>query len=167
MLEISKKLSYILRHNNENMEIDSKGFMNISDILKYLNISKEQLESIVKTDDKNRYEIKNDKIRARQGHSNQKVTDFDFIKIIPKGFLFHGTKKQYLDSILKKGLIPMKRKYVHLSADLETAEKNADRRKGESVILLINAPKMKNDIFISSNNVYLTEYVNPEFIKVL
>ncbi len=46
MLEISKKLSYILRHNNENMEIDSKGFMNISDILKYLNISKNQLEFI-------------------------------------------------------------------------------------------------------------------------
>lgn len=164
--KVSKQISYLLRHNNEPLDIDSRGFVLISDLIKFLDISYETLKEICETDDKNRYEIIDNKIRARQGHSNTKITEMEFKLIKNDKYLYHGTKKKNLDSILKNGLIPMERQYVHLTDSLKTAEQTADRRKGESVILLIDTEKMSNSIWISTNNVYLTEYVKPEAIKV-
>ncbi len=170
--EMSKFLALVLRHKPEkiNIKLDKYGWANVDEIIKGMKISVQDLEYIVENDNKKRYSFNNDKskIRANQGHSIK--VDVQLKKSIPPVVLYHGTKKQFLPSIYKQGLKPMNRLYVHLSNDIDTAKKVADRRKGESVILLIDSKSMLNDnidFYLSENNVWLVEYVCPKYIKEL
>lgn len=164
----SKFLSLILRHKPETIgiKLDKNGWASVSDLSK--EFSFQELRDIAGSDEKNRYEFNQDntKIRARQGHSNKNV-EVELEKKIPPVVLYHGTKEEFLPLIKKKGLLPMNRHHVHLSADKETATSVADRRKGKSVILQIDCAQMvANDIkfYISSNNVWLCDAVHPRFI---
>ena len=65
--------------------------------------------------------------------------------------------------------MPGSRQYVHLSEDVDTAKLVADRRKGKSVILVIDAMQMhaKNFKFYrSKNGVWLADAIPYEFITV-
>ena len=92
-----KYIALILRHKPpKELEMDSKGFVEISKLINFLNsedieADKQIIQYIVDTDDKNRYEIIDNKIRARQGHSIKQV-NLEFDKIIPPNILYHGTK---------------------------------------------------------------------------
>ena len=60
------------------------------------------------------------------------------------------------------------RHHVHLSADLQTAEK-VGKRHGKLVILVIDAKKMSEDgyqFYCSENGVWLTDAVAPMYFKV-
>ena len=169
VLKISKRLSYILRHDKEGYNIDDNGWAPCVDIIKALGISYSELENIVKRDDKRRYSfnLNKTKVRANQGHSFN--VDLGLKRITPPDILYHGTKKSILGSILSEGLKPMTRMYVHLSLDIDTASSVANRRQGESVILKIDAKKMNSDnypIYISENGVYLTKLVPSKYISV-
>ena len=75
----------------------------------------------------------------------------------------------FMDSILEKGLSKQKRHHVHLSAGTETAMKVGDRR-GEPIILLVDAAKMHADgfeFFISENGVWLVDHVPPHYVSRL
>lgn len=66
--KLSKRLTLGLRHNPMlvfNRELSSDGFIDINIALDTLNITISDLNYIVNNDDKNRFEIKDDKIRAR------------------------------------------------------------------------------------------------------
>ena len=85
--KISKTISYALRHNPTqfNVTLDEMGFCKIDDLLDGLkenkiNIDISIIKEIVDSDEKGRYEIVNDKIRALYGHSTKneivkKLTD--------------------------------------------------------------------------------------------
>ena len=53
----SRRLSYILRHCPESigLELDDHGFGDVQKILEALNITLEQLDTIVREDEKQRY----------------------------------------------------------------------------------------------------------------
>lgn len=171
MVRISKKLSYILRHNPKefNLKVDRFGYALVSDILNILLITIEDLDNVVGNNDKKRFSYNEDKtkIRANQGHSFK--VDLGLKKIVPPFVLYHGTKRAHVDSIMKSGLRSMTRNHVHLSEDVETAYIVAKRRKGQDAILKINAREMYVngvDIFLSENGVYLTKFVDPKYIEV-
>jgi len=162
----SKKLSYLLRHNPQELNMDRDGYVKISEILVKLEISLEDLKNIVLEDDKKRFSFNynGDKLRASQGHSIN--VDIKFIKKIPPVVLYHGTASRFWDSIKKHGLKKMNRQYVHLSKDIETAYK-VGVRHGEPIILKIDCLSMvKNgyEFFISDNGVWLTDNVPPQYI---
>lgn len=169
-----KYLALLLRHKPaKELEMDSNGFVEINKLINFLTkegieVDKTILQYIVDTDDKNRYELINNKIRARQGHSIKKV-NLEFEKVIPPVILYHGTKESSLTSIRKTGLKSLSRQYVHLSKSKSEAMRNALRWKEDKpVILEIKAKEMNDrgfDFFISSNEVYLTKSVPVEFIK--
>lgn len=82
--------------------------------------------------------------------------------------LFHGTGSSSVADILKQGLVPMKRHYVHLSKDLETAIGVGSRRKQGFTILKIDAAKMLADglkFFVSDNGVWLVTAVPAKYIS--
>lgn len=167
--KISKTLSYILRHKPEKFDIklDKNGWVLVEDILDRLKTDQETLEVVVETNDKKRFAFNDDKtsIRASQGHSID--VDVELKKCVPPFTLYHGTKKQFVDTIKKEGLKAMNRQYVHLSKDTETAEIVAGRRSGDDVILEIKARAMyadKVDIFLSENGVYLVKEVDSKYI---
>lgn len=174
-IEISKYLSYILRHKPENinLKLDKEGWADIQYIIDNSNmeLSYNIIKEVVDTNDKQRFSISEDgkKIRANQGHTTNKV-NITFKKEIPPIILYHGTKEEYLSSIMKKGLLPMERQYVHLSKDIETAKKVGDRRKGKTIILSINTKQMfadNIDFFLSDNNIWLVKKVNKKYIDII
>jgi putative RNA 2'-phosphotransferase len=80
--------------------------------------------------------------------------------------LFHGTVKRFIQPIKIEGLKKMKRQYVHLSQDKETALKVGSRR-GKAIILVVKALEMQNkgfQFYKSENDVWLTDIVPSDFI---
>lgn len=125
------------------------------------------LKLIVDTDDKKRYSFNQNftKIRANQGHSIK--VDLRLTEKIPPNELYHGTATRFLDSIMNEGITKQSRQYVHLSKDIDTAIK-VGKRHGKVVILVLDTLKMYQDgikFYLSDNDVWLTDYVNPQYIK--
>ncbi len=169
--QISKFLSLILRHQPEKigLTLDENGWAKVNDILEKstLSFTNEELVEVVKTNDKQRFALNDDrtKIRANQGHS-LKTVDLDLKPEIPPNFLYHGTVAKFMSEIRLQGLKKMRRQHVHLSVDRDTAAKVGSRR-GKPVILAVRALDMHNKgqrFYKSENGVWLTEQVAPEFI---
>lgn len=164
-----KILAYLLRHDKD-YEFLEGGYREISDLVKNHGFTKEQLADLVENDDKGRYEFDNDicprKIRARQGHSVN--VDVGLREAIPPKILYHGTSSRFIDKIKKEGIKKMSRLYVQLSESLETAIDVGKRHGGTTYIIEINTEKMISDnvkFFLSNNNVWLTEYIDPKYYE--
>ena len=168
----SKYLSLILRHKPEviNLELDDNGWGDVTQIMARMPIVKEELEEIVETNDKQRFEFNEDhsKIRARQGHSLD--VDVELEEKEPPVYLYHGTTDKVLNSIKEKGLISGSRQYVHLSEDRETAAKVGKRHGGKLVILRVRAMEYYDEFYgeakfyLSRNGVWLTKKVPVDYL---
>lgn len=171
---LSKFISLILRHKPEviNVKMDEYGYVNVDDlingILEHSNfyIDFDVLKEIVYTDNKQRYSFANDynKIRANQGHSIP--VNLNLENKCPPNSLYHGTGVKYLKNILKEGLKPKSRMYVHLSDNYNTALE-VGARHGEPCVIYIDAFKMYNDgykFYLSENGVWLTNVVPKKYI---
>jgi putative RNA 2'-phosphotransferase len=175
LTEKSKYMSYLLRHKPEdgNIELDVQGYTDVLSLLKALDITSSELDEIVDTDSKGRYSYNEDhtRIRANQGHSVDYV-HIDFKEYESNEVVYHGTSSKYRESILREGLIPKSRQYVHLSKDLETATNVGKRHVGDYdavIVYVINVPLMKADgykFYESDNGVVLTKSVPPKYINL-
>jgi putative RNA 2'-phosphotransferase len=168
--KISHKMSYILRHKPESIgaTLDLQGWLDTPLLLEALNIPMDQLELVVDTCDKKRYEFNEDhsKIRASQGHSVK--VELGYKPMEPPAELYHGTVDKVIQAITKSGLQKMNRHHVHLSVDIETASKVGSRR-GKPIILKVDAELMHkagHKFFVSTNGVWLTEEVPPRYISL-
>ena len=169
----SRLLVTALRHQPDllGLTLDSRGWVNVNDVLRSLKIDRNCLDMIVSTNNKQRFEYndKLTKIRASQGHSISGLEVYkDWIDYIPISPLFHGTAEHVVNLILKTSLISKTRTHVHLSKDTETAL-NVGKRHGKPVILEIDAVKMYKDGFKfleSKNGVILIEEVPSIYIKI-
>ncbi len=173
--QLSKTMSYVLRHRPEefNIKLDKKGFTDINLFIegikkhskKWSEITFKDIEQIVKYDKKGRYEIKGNQIRALYGHS---VKDkIEKVPINPPRILYHGTTPQNSKSILENGLKAMTRQYVHLSKDLDTAIMVAKRRTKTPVILTVlseKAYKEGHNFYYESNGIYLSDTIPAKYI---
>lgn len=175
---LPKTLCFILRHKPEdfNLELDKYGYVNINDLVISLNkkypkesITYENILEEVNTDSKGRYKIKNDLIKCSFGHSvhiEPELVNND----IPDTF-YHGTRNQSVNSILKTGLRPLGRQFVHITSDLNVAKQVGLRhakKEEDLVILEIDTKQMiENNIQIipTGTTTYLIDYVAPEYIK--
>ena len=69
--------------------------------------------------------------------------------------------------IRREGLLRMRRQHIHLSKDLETAQKVGGRH-GKAIVLTIRTGDMsrqKFKFYLSDNGVWLTDEVPVEFIE--
>lgn len=145
--------------------IDESGYMSISDLVKK-GFTEELIEEIVSTNNKARYEYSPNKtkLRARQGHSIP--VDVGLTPTTPPEILYHGTADRFIPPILKEGLRPMSRLYVHLSSDVKTAI-DVGKRHGKPVLLTVNTQEMVEDgyqFYLSNNNVWLVKEVPVKYL---
>ena len=169
--ELSKRLAFLLRHDKSGYEkgkIDINGWRSVKELCSQ-GFTEENLNEIVKTDTKGRYEFSEDNsmIRAVQGHSIP--VNVNLVESQPPDILYHGTSSRFLDSILSEGIKSGSRIYVHLSKNIETAINVGKRHGGKTVVLEVESGKMYKDgikFFISKNGVWLVDYVLPEYIKI-
>lgn len=168
-IQMSRTISYLLRHNPQGLKMDKEGWVKTTDLLNHLGITIDLLQAIVVNDDKKRFAFSEDKskIRARQGHSNILNLDIKFKEVQFPTNYYHGTVVENINGIMKHGLKSQTRAYVHLSKDVKTAI-NVGSRHGETiVILIIDGVQMKRDglkIYESENGVILVEHVDPKYI---
>ena len=172
--KLSKYLSYILRHHPEesDLELDDKGFADLDKVMEALNNTKhswatiEDIKKLGDMGDRRRFEIENGKIRALYGHSVK--VDIEG-KIRPKRPLFHGTSRRSLDSIMKDGLKPMNRQFVHLTESRREAVQIGKRHDSHPVVLKIDALKASEEgiVFYDAGDLVLAEYVPPRFIEIV
>lgn len=173
LIKNGKFLSLILRHKPEviGISLDEHGWANVFELItgikKNRNFDMNMLEEIVRTDNKQRFAFNSDhtKIRANQGHSIE--VDVELKEQNPPEVLYHGTGTKNVSSILKKGLLPQNRLYVHLSKDIPTAIK-VGQRHGKPAVFTIQAGNMSRNgykFFLSENGVWLTKYIPVEYLK--
>lgn len=164
--QLSRRLSYLLRHAPEKMGVtlEPGGWAPVQTVLRHLRISPEQLEQVVATNNKQRFSLEGDRIRANQGHSVR--VDLELMPSVPPALLYHGTHPAALPAIRAEGLRRMNRHHVHLSPDHETARRVGARR-GTPVVLEVRSGEMhaaRHVFFLSANGVWLVEAVPPEFL---
>lgn len=169
MEKVGKALAYWLRHRPEDIGImlDEEGWTDLSILASKSGFGVDAIKEAVRTCPKQRYTIKDGRIRANQGHSV--ALQMTFTEVIPPTHLYHGTVERFLEAIKQQGLKPMSRHHVHLSADAVTALQVGNRR-GRAKILTIDAKRMYGDghkFFISDNGVYLVDAVAPEYITAI
>jgi putative RNA 2'-phosphotransferase len=170
-IRIGKKISYLLRHNPEDLVMDNKGYVNVKSLLNKVGITQEDLDHIVDTNDKKRLAYNDDKtkIRASQGHTIK--VDVGLKKQRPPRKLYHGTSLDSYEKIKKScGLSKMKRLHVHLTDDKNVAYSVGKRysKYKDPVMLEIDSAKMYADgfdFYLSDNGVWLVDNVPFEYVK--
>jgi putative RNA 2'-phosphotransferase len=170
----SKFIALILRHKPEaaGITLDGHGWAQVDELIagvsRRMPLTREMLEEIVRTDNKQRYSFSPDhqRIRANQGHSIP--VDVELKQTVPPDTLYHGTGEKYVESILQEGLLPKSRLYVHLSRDAATAEQ-VGRRHGKPVLFQVDAAAMVRDgyaFYLSENQVWLTREVPVSYLTI-
>ena len=172
-IRISRYLSYLLRHNPEGLRMDERGFVSLAEVLSKLRkrfpqVTEGLIREIVERSDRRRFEIKDGKIRALYGHSIPVKLDLkedDEVKV-----LYHGTTQEAAGRILRTGLKPMRRNWVHLSPTVEIAKLIGLRRTSKPVILEVDAEKARRNgvkFYRATDEIYLCREVPPSCIRLL
>lgn len=170
-----KYLAMLLRHrpDEENLTMDKKGFVPVSEILHALDVTKDQLDWIVENNDKKRFAYsKHDlKIRAVQGHSFH--VELDLEEAVPPDFLYHGTSNTNSEQIQQHGLLKMERQHVHMSVDIDSAWRVGKRKvhvAGQTVhVLKIASGAAYRDgvkFFRSENGYWLSDDLEVKYLSV-
>jgi putative RNA 2'-phosphotransferase len=156
------------------LDLDEEGWIDIDNLLdsmgKYGNIidvKKENLYELIANQQKNRFEIKDNRIRALYGHSIS-LKKRNTIK--PPDVLYHGTSPRNLQSIMKQGLKSMGRQYVHLSTDIDTATVVGKRRNEKPLILRISSKTAYDDgvlFYKGSDTIWLSENILPKYLEIV
>ena len=169
-LKISRYMSYLLRHNPENLKMDRHGFIDMNQLLKKLEerfrIDEKFIIEIVEKGERRRFEIVGNKIRALYGHTIPVELEFEEDKTVK--VLYHGTTPEAASRILRVGLKPMRRSWVHLSPTIEIATEVGLRRTINPVILEINAEAARKNglrFYRATDEVYVCNAVLPRYLK--
>ena len=174
-ITFSKKMSYALRHRPEEFGLDMAPDASVflDDLSKALEASTDDILYVVRHDNKGRfaYNPETGKIWCKHGHTIDGVNpDLEVVVLsvdnLPE-VLYHGTKEQFIKSVMKDGLKHMDRNFVHLTPSLKTAKSVAGRRSGKSVILKVNMNDLLNSghTLYKSGEVYLIEHVAPDLLS--
>lgn len=138
-------MSLILRHEPTKFGIvlDAEGFTPMNELLEAIQSSHpdatlEAIADIVENNEpeKKRFTIVENDIRANYGHSIEGKIQHEEAR--PPEVLYHGTHEDAVALILASGLKPMNRQYVHLTNNLDLAQRVGGRR-GKPVVLQIHA----------------------------
>ena len=177
LMKLSKFLALILRHQPERvaLPLDEEGWTSFSEVMEIVKglpnfrwANRADVLQVVEGkggDDKRRFEVQGNRIRARYGHSFAQPIVYE--PCTPPPILYHGTSPDALESIRREGLRPMERQYVHLSPDTETAIRVGARHDSQPVVLTVRAAKARAagvEFYQADEAVYLAKQVPPEFV---
>ncbi|NPB02225.1 MAG: RNA 2'-phosphotransferase [Methanopyri archaeon] len=153
-LALSRLLAGILRHFPEEVgvELDEEGFTDcdvheLAERIKtrwknreyYRWLTGEHIVAVAETCPKGRFEIdERGRIRARYGHSRRLHVRPTLPEAEDVDELYHGTARENLERILREGIRPMGRKYVHLTDDVSEAVATARRHSDDPVVLVVD-----------------------------
>ena len=163
----SKKLSWLLRHGavEAGVVMDAAGWVAIDDALAALKLSREELDAAVRDNNKSRFEVQGDRIRASQGHSiaggpvSLDALEGTWEKWPGDGSVWHGTTVAAAHAIARGGIQPRTRTHVHLA---EAVDSTVGKRAGVDVLLEVSPSRLRAagiELYRSPNGVLLARSV--------
>lgn len=175
-LRLSKFLALVLRHEAERFDItlDEDGYTDVAQVWSLIQerfgdrYTQADLLAVVAgdKDGKVRYQIQDGKIRALFGHSKG-VRAISYQAIEPPLLLYHGTVAEAIPAIQETGLQAQRRQYVHLTNQLNRAERVAQRHGGNILILQVRALEAFQEgvvFYHPEPEHYLARLIPPQFI---
>lgn len=171
--KLGKFISGVLRHfpDKFGLNMDENGWVNLESLARvvkrryrWANIW--LIKALVYSDEKQRYELKDDKIRARYGHSvDVKLNDLPEAE---EDVLYYGTSEEEAHRMLEIGIKPVNQRYVHLSTTIEKSKEVASIRTDTPIVLEIDAKKARKDgirIVKANDLIALAEEIPAKYIK--
>ena len=174
LIKLSKLMSLMLRHEPAKfgLVLDPEGFAPLGDVLAAVrtrlpDTAARDLLAVVESveSDKQRFSIVDDEIRANYGHSLADRIAHSAAQ--PPARLFHGTHAAAVSTILREGLKPMKRQYVHLTPLVELASRVGARR-GKPVLIEVDASAAHaagTQFYRANENFWLVDGLPATFLR--
>jgi putative RNA 2'-phosphotransferase len=149
--------------------MDAAGWMAIDVVLSFLQMSRVELDSIVATNRKQRFQISGNRVRACQGHSaSNPAMSLDALEASWREYrgeqtLWHGTTLAAVQLIAREGILPMTRTHVHCAQSLDAI---AGKSSNAEVMVAISPSTLgkSQKVFVAPNGVVLVRYVPAEAI---
>ncbi len=172
--KLSRAISHALRHEPwlYELELDDEGWTSVEALIatlrqapEWAKVSRPAIVEVIAKSDKQRHEMVGDRIRALYGHSVPGKLRRE--AATPPAVLLHGTSPQVAEIILREGLKPMGRQYVHLSVDEETAVAVGHRKSWAPIILKVDAAAAHANgvaFYAGNDRVWLADAVPARFI---
>lgn len=166
VVQASKKLSWLLRHgaSEAGVSMDADGWAKIDDVLRVVRVSRAMFDQAVAQNDKKRFEVDGDFVRACQGHSSGVVSteamEASWTELeASDGLVWHGTSVDAIDGIAKSGIVSVSRTHVHLA---ESTNSTVGKRANVDVLLGVSIAAMRaagERLWKSPNGVILARHV--------
>ena len=168
----SKRLSWLLRHGagEVGLDMDSAGWVSIEEVLAHERIDRRTLELIVRSNTKNRIQLRGERVRACQGHSTvgMPITleglESSWALYDRGPHVWHGTLLTALPSIRREGIVAQSRTHVHMAKDPSS---KVGKRSMVQAVLAVSVDRMKQadrSLWEAPNGVILARWVPPECI---
>lgn len=170
---LSRFLTFLLRHKPKDypLAIDGEGFAPWQDVVdlaqkRFYDVTERQMRALIAGAEKKRFELCGDKVRATYGHSFP--VDLGGTAAEPPAELYFGAARDLAESMLRRGLEPRDRQYVHLSVTAEEAESVARRHDPAPAILVVDAQAAHAEgiRFYESGPLFLVENVPAKFLSL-
>lgn len=156
------------------MVLDADGAVSVDKLLtamraeqKWRWVKKEDLLNLIASSPKKRFEIRDGRIRVLYGHTIPSIPRY--ASVTPPEYLYHGTPRKSQESIERSGLLPMKRRFVHLSKNVDDASKIGKRYDTDPVAYRISARAAHMDgvEFFLAGDVYLSKFIPARYLQRL
>lgn len=162
----SKRLSWLLRHGapEAGLAMDPAGWMSVAEVLRYLGMSRGDLDEVVRTNNKRRIQVEGARVRCCQGHSTASGVSAEALEAswrpyAGEALVWHGTAVDAVASIAEEGIKPQARTHVHLAP---TTGSVVGKRAQVEVMLGADPGLMAaagEPIFVAQNGVILARRV--------
>jgi putative RNA 2'-phosphotransferase len=176
--ERSEKLGRLvagaLRHfpGDLGLDMDPRGWVDLEDLseaiaTRYRWANKRLVISLVQSDPKERYEIREGRIRAKYGHSVEVNLDYPRNELPA---LYYGANEEEAGRILEVGLKAATQRYVHLSTTPEKAWYVGTFRTNSPRVIRVDAQAAQRagvKMMEVSENIVISENVPPEHLRLV
>lgn len=172
---LGRILALVLRHAPEkfNVEMDINGWVNARELSEAIGKQRRHyhwlrawhFEAIANADEKGRYQVENEMMRATYGHSIELDLDLP-TDDIPE-VLYYPCQTEELETLLEYGITAGDRKNVHLSRSIRNAMDAGHVRIHRPAILEVDTSRAIADghtIYRAGTTVFLTDEVPGEYL---
>lgn len=173
---VVRTVAFALRHHPTQfgLTLDGGGWAAMDELLLALRIhrpgwfglTRGTLEQALACPAAARFEVSGGRVRARYGFSVPRTAVGD--PQPPPGRLFHGLPRAAVAAVLRDGLWPMCRQFVHLTTDRAYAARVATT-DGDGFVLevaAVTAAAAGRRFYPANHHVWLTDAIPPAFLRV-
>ena len=167
-------IAYALRHGPSRfaLELDDEGWTKFDDLIAAIRFERYEWTDLnaptakAALESMDRFEFRGDYIRAAYGHSVELLTPPPIAA--PPAILFHGTAADNVASIFQQGVRKMKRRFVHLSADLDWVIRFLSDKPTRTILAVNTSMAINAGVSFrrANNHVWLTDSVPPTLLAI-